>query len=288
MFGKDDLAEGKIDGVTRVSRVITILATLKDTSQQQRRWISSKERREVSVARTSTEIDADSSMSGSGTITPGLGRSTVSIAQRISSPPSPNVSRSAADFANDLSQSKLDRRHSVDKHRKVAASPSFATPPTPPPSRPPISERRSSGGHYQLGQVTSTSPPPAPPRSLLRNAPSFNSSNRASVASSAQTHATDHTNLFDPHGNHRSSNRFGTIRTMNTIATDATSIVPDGSVNGSWGREDANNAMTALGLAESLETADAAPQPPPRRRSYDLKSVAQQSGLGLALQSHPP
>ncbi|KAG9041433.1 hypothetical protein FS837_012273, partial [Tulasnella sp. UAMH 9824] len=295
MFGKDDLAEGKIDGVARVSRVITILATLKDGSQN-RRWMSSKERREVSVARTSTEIDADSSMSGSGTITPGLGRSTVSIAQRMSSPPPqqqqqpPIVSRSTT---VDLTSSdpKLDRRHSVDKPRKVAASPTFATPPTPPPARPSITERRSSGGHYQLGQVNSTSPPPAPPRSLLRNAPSFNSSNRASVASSAQTHATDHTNLFDPHGgggNHRSSNRFGTIRTMNTIATDATSIVPDGSVNGSWGREDANNAMAALGLAETLESPDpVVPPPPPRRRSYDLKS-AQQSGLGLALQSHPP
>lgn len=282
MFGKDDLAEGKIDGVTRVSRVITILASLKDSSLQ-RRWIAGKEKREVSVARTSTEIDADSSMSGSGTITPGLSRSTVTIAPKRVSPPSPIVVRSNGD-ANGDPLPKLDRRQSMDKHRKVGASPSFASPPTSPPPRPPISERRSSGGHYQLGQVTPSSPPPAPPRSALRNAPSFNSSNRASVASSAQTHATDHTNLFDAH---RSSNRFGTIRTMNTIATDATSIVLDGSVNGSWGREDANNAMTALGLAESLDVVDPPPPTPLRRRSHDLKGV-QQSGLGLALQSHPP
>ncbi|KAG8990537.1 hypothetical protein FRB90_001732 [Tulasnella sp. 427] len=281
MFGKDDLAEGKIEGVARVSRVIAILASLKDTTTQPGRWISGKERRDVSVPRTSMEIDVDGSMSGSGTLTPGLSRSTATVTNKRISPPSPILARSTTDLSDSLP--KLDRRQSSDRHRKGTPSTSFATPPTPPPARPSITERRSSGGHYQLGQVNPSSPPPAPPRSLLRNAPSFNS-NRTSVASSAQTHATDHTNLFD---NHRSSNRFGTIRTMNTIATDATSIGPDGSVNGSWGREDANNAMVALGLVDTLEAVDSAPTPPQRRRSYDLKG-AQQSGLGLALQSHPP
>ncbi|KAG9042851.1 hypothetical protein FS837_010310 [Tulasnella sp. UAMH 9824] len=43
----------------------------------------------------------------------------------------------------------------------------------------------------------------------------------------------------------------------------------------------------ALGLAGTLESPDLALPPRPRRRSYDLKST-EHSGLGLALQSHPP
>ncbi|KAG8908638.1 hypothetical protein FRB99_004926 [Tulasnella sp. 403] len=268
MFGKDDLAEGSVEGVTRVARVLAILASLKGDVATQR-WMA-KDRLKDGTLRRSAEGDRDF-MSGSGPI---LSRAPSTPSKSRVSSPSAAIGRMTPDPSSDVpaASGHLDRRLSSDRPRRAGPPPT--TPPPPPPTRVVPVERRSSGSQNQLLPAPPSpppAPPPAPPRSSLRAAPSF-PSNRVSVASSAQTQSTDATGLFE----NRLSNRFGTMRTMNTIFTDATSILHDGS----WGREEANNVATALGLPESLES----PPGNVRRKSYDLKSTP--SGLGLALQNH--
>ncbi|KAG8889264.1 hypothetical protein FRB98_005077 [Tulasnella sp. 332] len=319
MFGKDDLADGGIDGVVRVAKVLNLLSTLKGEGSGQR-WPTKVE---GSSSRHSKEMERDpasSSQHGTtsrpsygssdyGTMsTPNLANSvkgSVPPIKKRYSPPSPDGFTSPEPSIDSRASSALDRRASLDRTtatRKVSLGPApIASPPSPPPTttRSPItSEHRSSFGQqkFQLSAPPSSPPPHPPPiRSPLRAAPSFSvASNRASFASSAQSGGTDNTNLFEGYSNHRtsSSNRFGTMRTVNTTHTDATSILP---IDGSWGREDASNAALALELADALPDAGSAPVTPSspavkeKRRSYDTKGALSASPLGLAFQqSHPP
>ena len=259
MFLAEDLSEGSIDSVSRVSKVVTALAaegsgSTREKEKDRERWIRG------GGGRTSSDLERSS------------------MNDRLQSPTPTSPDRGSPEFSSD----------SQGSGSKFAIPiPSLPSAPPPPPisphRRPSIrtTERRASGGQVRLSSSSSPdSPPPVTPRSALRNAPSFASaSNRASVASSAQTH---HTDLFDPPSNVRHSshsNRFGTMRTLNTAVTDATSIRGGDSNNGSWGRED---AQLALGLAEQLDARSSSP----RKTSYDLKPVP--SGLGIALASHPP
>lgn len=294
MFGKDDLADGRPEAVARVSRVLGIIAALRsDPMTGQRRVSVSKERAalEQSVA-SGSGSDLTSS---TATVTQSqLTRRQSSPTKKRLTPPSPSRDRATPELSSDSqgSNGPLERKASADRARRLAPSPSS------PSSRPPLNpERRSSGsGQFAIGLgLAPPSPPPAPPRSQLRPAPSF-ASNRASVASSAQT---DQTNLFEQH--HRFSNVSNRFGTMRTIATEVTSIAPE-STNGSWGKSH-EDALIALGLADTLEAAAGSPSlsnstqtpPPLRRKSYDFKngggpSQSPSSGLGLALQQahHPP
>ncbi|KAG9018377.1 hypothetical protein FRB93_000080 [Tulasnella sp. JGI-2019a] len=319
MFGKDDLADGGIEGVLRVARVLNLLSTLKGEGSGQR-WPA---KGEGSSARPSKEIDrAVASGSQNGTVTrnpygsydygtmsaPNLAnnnKGSVSPIKKRYSPPSPGGFTSPEPSVDSRASSALDR-HPSDRTttRKASFGPTPVTSPPSPPAvlrSPILSERRSSSGQlqqqqYQLNPPPPPNSPPHPPpvRNPLRNAPSFSvASNRASFASSAQSGGTDNTNLFDAYSNHRasSSNRFGTMRTVNTTHTDATSILP---IDGSWGREDATNAAIALGLADVLQEANSSatmlssPGVREKRKSHDTKSSASAAALGLALQQTRP
>ncbi|KAG8956069.1 hypothetical protein FRC03_010981 [Tulasnella sp. 419] len=295
MFGLDALVETTPESVAKVARVILMVAAIKQEGTA-KKWLAKekeKERqREASMnwsgsgsgsgGRTSNEMERRASIRSPYGPNHGASESTSNLmprsptTQRFSPTPTTTPRKTINGEVGMLSE----RRPSLEYRRSSGSRSPALSPPSSPPPAPSarIMERR--------GSNTGMPPPAKPPRSHLRHSATSSSAlslppNRVSVASSAQTQATDHTNLFETN---RNSNRFGTFKSTSTDLTE-----PDGS----WGREDAvvamklHNALEAEAAPSSSLTSSSKPishlAPNGRRRSYDMK--AQSGGLGIGYPS---
>ncbi|EJD47951.1 hypothetical protein AURDEDRAFT_102129, partial [Auricularia subglabra TFB-10046 SS5] len=254
LFGRDDLLEGSAETLAHVAQTIVSLCKLAEQPRQQR--VSRSPYMGTAGSASQPSLPASASLS-----TPNL------VSRRPSSPPNvvagkptaaspsaaqkkrwtpPSPALPTVRSASPVERSARATPTTTSRSKTESASRGASTTPEPPrreAASPPPSSSISTPTAAAV--AFPSSPPQRPPRQGLIS----NASSRASIASTLATATT---------GDVMSrSSKFGTIRTMNTEVTEATSLHPSDG-RSSLTKSEASHAISA---AEGVETSPVRTRP---------------------------